>query len=1137
MAPSYRLYPVAFACAASAALLSTVLAGAFKDNPATQGDDVVVPLTHFHPAFGSITPAAALAYGIPVPQQPIQQPQQQNTPSGGAHAATNSPEQTQAGVDLQVVGVVEAGAYRRRLEASSNDLARLETHFGASMERNLDALEQYKAASFAPAPWPSSYWPVFADGINNRWAGPDKSFVVDVTAGAEVWNQPVRSYEVVELAPMTLAQGAQTHFGVDDYPFNSDAKALAFVRTKFQWVVEAIEDGALVESGRVDKHTTTGDFTYLLELDARNDIIGGEWVGDSRTNHPDFLWLPTSRPTLSTVTDVGLSYELVRELLEASIKCADADPTSAPLTPAPAPAPPAAPPSTPSSMPTPTPSSGDECATPAWGIMVAPQYHAAVVAAAAITVASIVSFAPTSLAAPLEALPVTMMDTKEPLTHFHPAFGAQVPDAVVEYRIAREDLVVNTSATLAPNEPAATVAAPALDLRRLEEANEDIKHLEEYFGSKMERNADTLKKYDAASFDPTPWPSSYWPIYADGINNRWAGPDKSFVVDVTAGAQVWNQPVRSYEVVETKDVALNRAVKQYFNVDDNEWTFNVAAKKLKYVKTKFSWVVEAGEDGELVANGRVNSYTSTADYEYILELDGSNNIIGGEWVGDSRTNHPDFLWFPDATPSISTVTLVGLSYKDVKQLLDASLKCTDLNPTPTPTPTPTFDAPTLVPSTAMPTAVPSTATPTPVPSTATPTPQPSTIVPTPQPSTTVPTPQPSTTVPTPQPSTTVPTPQPSTVMPTPQPSTTVPTPQPSTVMPTPQPSTVVPTPQPSTRVPTPQPSTTVPTPQPSTRVPTPQPSTTVPTPQPSTTVPTPQPSTVVPTPQPSTTVPTPQPSTRVPTPQPSTRVPTPQPSTVVPTPQPSTRVPTPQPSTTVPTPQPSTVVPTPQPSTTVPTPQPSTTVPTPQPSTRVPTPQPSTVMPTPQPSTTVPTPQPSTVVPTPQPSTTVPTPQPSTRVPTPQPVIKPRTDTKANHCSADTRAIVSSPLSDLGAAADCDSCTSGYDDSTNAYRYTEGAESNHSQASSSVDATCADDESRADVFAGTETDEGVRDATVRVLRTPGRGSVVLPCGPGVSPGESVVPPVHARGGHVRQTGDRRVIPRPEHCAGEEYRRG
>ncbi|GAB9474965.1 Elicitor-like transglutaminase [Globisporangium polare] len=507
----------AAAALALAVMTSTtgVLAGSLMLNPVTQVDDLV-ELTHNHPAYGAITPEAARSYVIPTFNE--NENETTNQPPQATDSANDSPVQSGA------YGTVDAGEYRRRhrgLEASSSDIARLESYFGTTMERNLDTLKQWSTSSSDSAPWPSSYWPIYADGINYRWQGdqpsaaekystafgldvakfteavsttngidsqnyrqvctksddctklsdgsicgirqgrtsgycipgwfgichawapaaimepepqcavkkngttfqpmdikalltevydgarvktvftgvrfdgPDmpenkdqygryndaarrdigagffhiamtnilgkfkKSFVVDVTAGSEVWNQPVRDYQVVELTKMTLAEGAKAYFNVDAYPFNNDAVALAYVHTKFRWVVEALEDGPLVGTGKVDAYTSTGDYTYLLELDAQNNIIGGEWVDDSRSVHPDFLWFPTERPANSTVTSVGLSYQNVLDLLDASVKCVNLDPTPGP-TPASVPSP--SPESTPAPTPAPSSSSPSECA-------------------------------------------------------------------------------------------------------------------------------------------------------------------------------------------------------------------------------------------------------------------------------------------------------------------------------------------------------------------------------------------------------------------------------------------------------------------------------------------------------------------------------------------------------------------------------------------------------------------------------------------------------------------------------------------------------------------------------------------------------------------------------------------------------
>lgn len=146
-----------------------------------------------------------------------------------------------------------------------------------------------------------------------------QSFVVDVTAGSEVWNQPVYGYEIVESSMMTPVQAAQKYFRTSKYPFNNAAKKIMYVKNRFSWVVEMVQDGPLVSSGQANKALTYADYTYLLELDAQSNIIGGEWVGASMAAHPDFLWLPFSKPVSGAVTQLGISYKNVQELLTASV--------------------------------------------------------------------------------------------------------------------------------------------------------------------------------------------------------------------------------------------------------------------------------------------------------------------------------------------------------------------------------------------------------------------------------------------------------------------------------------------------------------------------------------------------------------------------------------------------------------------------------------------------------------------------------------------------------------------------------------------------------------------------------------------------------------------------------------------------
>ncbi|ETL94822.1 hypothetical protein L917_07303 [Phytophthora nicotianae] len=161
----------------------------------------------------------------------------------------------------------------------------------------------------------------FHIAITNIMAKQNRSFVVDVTAGAEVWNQPVRSFRVQSMDLVNTRMASMRYFGVPSYPFNDKMVHLAYVKTTFSWVVESYNDGPLVSSGQIDSYTTSKDYEYLLELDANYNIIGGEWIGQSKEDHPDFLWFPTAKPDANAVASTGLSYANVQELLKMSLSC------------------------------------------------------------------------------------------------------------------------------------------------------------------------------------------------------------------------------------------------------------------------------------------------------------------------------------------------------------------------------------------------------------------------------------------------------------------------------------------------------------------------------------------------------------------------------------------------------------------------------------------------------------------------------------------------------------------------------------------------------------------------------------------------------------------------------------------------
>ena len=147
--------------------------------------------------------------------------------------------------------------------------------------------------------------------------------------------------------------------------------------------------------------------------------------------------------------------------------------------------------------------------------------------------------------------------------------------------------------------------------------------------------------------------------------------DKSFVVDVSADFQVWNQPVRSYEIMSQVKISPAEAMEKYFPAaNSTTYIFNEKAKELLLVNTRLSYVLESNEN----TSGLSDGYTTSRYYDYLLELDAQGSIIGGEWVDYAKSGHIDFLWFPVGTPSASVSVTGGIKYSEVRKMIDQSLK-------------------------------------------------------------------------------------------------------------------------------------------------------------------------------------------------------------------------------------------------------------------------------------------------------------------------------------------------------------------------------------------------------------------------------------------------------------------------------
>ncbi|KAJ3091685.1 hypothetical protein HK102_013818 [Quaeritorhiza haematococci] len=176
-------------------------------------------------------------------------------------------------------------------------------------------LDQYgRYASFECRDLTPDFWHL---AVTNIMGIRGQSFVVDIDDKAEVWNHPLHTY-TFQQETISLQEGAR-RYGLNDYPFNPRAVSLAQVNMRFWFMVETTQNAAFVRSGRANEFLRTRDLEYFLELDEAGNIIGGEWVGGSKTSHPDFLWLPYTRPS-DGFSVAGISYNVVKQLLALSLQ-------------------------------------------------------------------------------------------------------------------------------------------------------------------------------------------------------------------------------------------------------------------------------------------------------------------------------------------------------------------------------------------------------------------------------------------------------------------------------------------------------------------------------------------------------------------------------------------------------------------------------------------------------------------------------------------------------------------------------------------------------------------------------------------------------------------------------------------------
>ena len=143
--------------------------------------------------------------------------------------------------------------------------------------------------------------------------------------------------------------------------------------------------------------------------------------------------------------------------------------------------------------------------------------------------------------------------------------------------------------------------------------------------------------------------------------------DRAIVMDRTASAEVWNQPITGYQVTQQDKVDAARAM-ACVGATGASYTYNANAKELHEVTTRVEFLVEG--DASTRALG-MEGYVSSETYHYILEVGAGGKVIGGRYCAGSDS--PDFLWAPSPVTTGGGGRNPYIDFSKVKQLINASM--------------------------------------------------------------------------------------------------------------------------------------------------------------------------------------------------------------------------------------------------------------------------------------------------------------------------------------------------------------------------------------------------------------------------------------------------------------------------------
>lgn len=154
----------------------------------------------------------------------------------------------------------------------------------------------------------------------------------------------------------------------------------------------------------------------------------------------------------------------------------------------------------------------------------------------------------------------------------------------------------------------------------------------------------TLRPTDPDCFDTNP---ATWHL---AVVNQIGVAQRSFVIDASSGFDVSNQPVQGYQYAYINpntgesSLELARSKVALSEVKNDPFAKHRSPRAEFLVKIIMSvrYVTE-NTPSKRLTDAPENDTFGVITYSYDLELDSSDNIVGGEW---HSSLHPDFLWVP-----------------------------------------------------------------------------------------------------------------------------------------------------------------------------------------------------------------------------------------------------------------------------------------------------------------------------------------------------------------------------------------------------------------------------------------------------------------------------------------------------------